>query len=221
LNSILKLDAVKNQATCSKWESSMFGCASKVNPLRNLHIAHRVIGRLHFALTKPESATNNTPARREWRRMTDGEFVKNEASPPTPVSGVTPEGPAILIVDDSQATARGLGGLFRTGGYRPTTFHEGLSAIAWARQYRPAGAILDVHLPDISGLILSQQLRDLLGPAVPIVVLSGDASMEVLNALPHVGATYFFQKPVNGAMLLKHFHGLLDASIDLPRIEKA
>ena len=44
--------------------------------------------------------------------------------------------------------------------------------------------------------------------------------MEVLNALPHVGATYFFQKPVNGSMLLKHFHGLLGATFKLPDVEE-
>jgi two-component system cell cycle response regulator DivK len=196
----------------------MFGCASKVRSFRNLHIACAVMGKLHSAGTQVEAAKGGSPVSREWRRMIDGEFVKNQVETPPP--DAASQGPAILIVDDSKATARGLGGLFRTGGYRPTTFHEGLAAIAWAREHRPSGAIIDVHLPDISGLILSQQLRELLGPTAPIVVLSGDASMEVLNALPHVGATYFFQKPVNGSMLLKHFHGLLGATFRLPEVEE-
>jgi FixJ family two-component response regulator len=128
--------------------------------------------------------------------------------PPPPV-GPTP---AILIVDDSAATARGLGGLFESAGYRPTIFLEGLSAIEFAREHRPAGAVVDIHLPDISGLVLSQRLREILGPAAPIIVLSGDTSMEVLNSLPHVGATYFFPKPVVGTMLLDQFRGLLNSS---------
>jgi FixJ family two-component response regulator len=123
-----------------------------------------------------------------------------------------PAGPAILIVDDSTATARGLGGLFSSGGYRPLIFLEGLSAIEFARGNPLAGAVIDIHLPDISGLVLSQKLREILGPAAPIVILSGDASMEVLNSLPHVGATHFYHKPVNGAVLLDHFHTLLGAS---------
>jgi FixJ family two-component response regulator len=124
-------------------------------------------------------------------------------SPPPPAP------PSILIVDDNAPTTRGLGGLFRQAGYLPNTFHRGIDAIAFAEQCRPAGAIVDVHLPDISGLLVSRRLREILGPNVPIVVLSGDTSMEVLNSLPHAGATYFFRKPVPAAMLLERFRGLM------------
>ena len=117
--------------------------------------------------------------------------------------------PSILIVDDSHATTRGLSHLFKDAGFEPTTFNEGLLALEHARDHHPAAAVIDIHLPDISGLILSQRLRELMGPTAPIVVLSGDASMEVLNSLPHVGATYFFRKPVAGVMLLEHFKELL------------
>jgi len=119
--------------------------------------------------------------------------------------------PGILIVDDHSATTRGLAGLFSSGGYRPATFQEGLLAIQFARENPLAGAVIDIHLPDISGLVLSQRLREILGPTAPIVIFSGDASMEVLNSLPHVGATHFYRKPVNGALLLDHFQKLLAA----------
>ena len=113
--------------------------------------------------------------------------------------------PAMLIVDDHAATLRGLCSLFLSGGYQPASFQEGLTALTFAREHRPAGAIIDINLPDISGLLVSKKLREILGPYVPIVMFSGDASMEVLNSLPEVGATYFFQKPVNGSLLLQHF----------------
>ena len=48
-------------------------------------------------------------------------------------------------------------------------------------------------------LLVAQKLREILGPTTPIVIVSGDTSMEVINALPHVGATYFFSKPLNAA----------------------
>jgi FixJ family two-component response regulator len=136
--------------------------------------------------------------------------VQEDIIPSTSVTPQAPQRRSILIVDDNQATARGLGYLFRDAGYEPATFHEGLSALEYARDHRPAAAVIDIHLPDISGLILSQRLRETLGSHAPIVVLSGDASMEVLNSLPHVGATYFFRKPVSGTMLLEHFRELLE-----------
>lgn len=118
----------------------------------------------------------------------------------------SPNGRAsILIVDDNEATSRGLDFLFRDAGYEPAIFAEGLAALEHAREHKPIAAVIDIHLPDISGLILTQRLREILGPRAPIVIVSGDASMEVLNSLPHVGATYFFRKPVSGAMLVEHF----------------
>ena len=65
------------------------------------------------------------------------------------------------------------------------------------------GAVVDIHLPDMNGLVVSQKFRERLGPHAPIIVLSGDTSMETLNSLPHVGATYFFSKPVNSGQLLE------------------
>ena len=112
----------------------------------------------------------------------------------------------VLLVDDNVTLTRGMALLFRDGGYDPKVFNAGLTAIEAVRKLDDRGsicaAVIDIHLPDINGLILSRQLRDLLGLAVPIIVLSGDASMEVLNSLAHVGATYFFSKPVNGTMLV-------------------
>jgi FixJ family two-component response regulator len=118
----------------------------------------------------------------------------------------------LLIVDDSELVARGLQGLFKHAGYQTALFTQGLAAVEFARRQPSAGAIIDIHLPDISGLVLSQRLREILGPVAPIVVVSGDSSMEVLNSLPHVGATSFFRKPVAASSLLDHFRGLLDPS---------
>src|SRR5438105_3990266 len=116
---------------------------------------------------------------------------------PNPGSPGEAARPQIIIVDDSEPIARGLGGLFQSAGFDPMTFGQGLPAIEFAREHKPAAALIDIHLPDISGLVLSQRLREILGPSAPIVVLSGDGSMEILNSLRHVGATHFFQKPVN------------------------
>jgi CheY-like chemotaxis protein len=116
----------------------------------------------------------------------------------------SPALPRILIVDDSEPTVRALAALLGGARFAATTTYRGADALNRARAgERFEACIVDVHLPDISGLVVSQQLRDLLGPDVPILVLSGDTSMPVLNSLPHVGATYFFSKPVNAKDLLE------------------
>src|SRR4051812_7527820 len=88
-------------------------------------------------------------------------------------------------------------------GYDPVVCHMGNDALACAQRDKPAAAVIDVHLPDLSGLILTQKLRQILGSDTPIIMVSGDTSMETLNSLPHVGATYFFSKPMNVESLIE------------------
>ncbi len=114
-----------------------------------------------------------------------------------------PVGRSILIVDDSHLVTAALRVMLANAGYHVATFDGGLPALKHAAQHRPDAAVIDIHLPDINGLVLTQRLRDLLGPDVPLIILSGDTSMQTLNSLPHVGATYFFPKPVQGAQLIE------------------
>ena len=124
--------------------------------------------------------------------------VPHSRTPP----GTVPA-PRVLVVDDNQPTARALATLLNAANYETTVSYRGGEAVDQARAASFSAAIVDIHLPDISGLVVSQKLRELLGPDVPIIVLSGDTSMQMLNSLPHVGATYFFSKPVNSQYLIE------------------
>jgi DNA-binding response OmpR family regulator len=109
----------------------------------------------------------------------------------------------ILVVDDDVLTARSLQAILRDAGYQATGSHSGAAALDAARRDPPDAALIDIHLPDLNGLILAQQLRQLMGPDKPIIMLSGDTSMATLNSLPHVGATYFFSKPLSTTLLVE------------------
>lgn len=115
----------------------------------------------------------------------------------------TTETKSILIIDDSQLITKALRAVLAQAGFAVDAFNTGLDALRHAAGNPPDAAIIDVHLPDINGLVLTQRLRDRLGPQVPLIILSGDTSMETINSLPHVGATYFFPKPVQGAQLVE------------------
>lgn len=109
----------------------------------------------------------------------------------------------ILIVDDDPLVGKAMNALLVKAGFRSIACGTGAEALKRAERSIDA-AIVDIHLPDINGLELSAQLRRLLGPLAPIVILSGDTSMDTIRALPEAGATYFFSKPVNADMLLEH-----------------
>jgi len=105
--------------------------------------------------------------------------------------------PHILIVDDNAAVTRALARLLEEEGYQTSVCHSGTAAMETIKQHSFAAAVVDIHLPDISGLVLSTQLRMVLGPERPIIILSGDTSGETIGSLKYVGATYFLSKPLN------------------------
>jgi CheY-like chemotaxis protein len=138
-------------------------------------------------------------------RETYGEVVNS----PAPGQDPPDHAGKILIVDDNENVTRALVGLVERAGYSGVGCHSGSDALAYAEAQPPAAAVVDIHLPDISGLIVAQKLRERLGPAMPIIVVSGDTSMETLNSLSHVGVTYFLSKPLSTSLLLQHLHQLL------------
>jgi two-component system sensor histidine kinase RpfC len=115
----------------------------------------------------------------------------------------------IMLVEDNENVARALKRYLESKGYGAPVFFTGRSALAHIEHTKPAAAVVDLHLPDLSGLVLIQQLRAQLGETTPIVVLSGDVSMATINSLPHVGATYFFSKPVQPGALLERLEQLM------------
>ncbi len=119
------------------------------------------------------------------------------------------QGPRVLIVDDSPHVTTALAKILRQEGYRTAVAHTGAAALSSAAEDPPAAAVVDIHLPDISGLVLSSKLREQFGDACPIIVLSGDTSMENLNTLSHVGANYFISKPFRPEHLLERLRELV------------
>jgi CheY-like chemotaxis protein len=119
------------------------------------------------------------------------------------------EGLAVLVVDDNPGVTRALSRLLEQNGYRAAVCHTGAEALAYARCHRPAAALVDIHLPDVCGLALSSELRAHFGEgACPIIVLSGDASIENLKRLPDAGASYFLSKPFKSEHLVERLKEL-------------
>jgi two-component system KDP operon response regulator KdpE len=125
----------------------------------------------------------------------------------------------VLIVDDDQPVARALGALMREAGFRTTVLYTGKEAIRHAGAEHVSAVIIDVHLPDLNGLIVSINLREQLGEAVPIFIVSGDTSMETINSLAFAGATYFFAKPMSPAYVIERLRDCLEKTEGLGKAE--
>jgi CheY-like chemotaxis protein len=109
----------------------------------------------------------------------------------------------ILVVEDNLLVSQALSALLRDQGYETVSFSRGEPALTYLREHSvPRAALVDIHLPDISGLDVTRQIRQSFGNDLPIIILSGDTSIDTLRELPQAGATYFVSKPVNAGILL-------------------
>ncbi len=87
----------------------------------------------------------------------------------------------------------------------------GLDGLAAIRARRPDLILLDMNLPDISGMELLRHLKaDARTGGIPIVVVSADALAQQIDAAFEAGCTHYLTKPVSVAELLGVVDDLLE-----------
>jgi DNA-binding NarL/FixJ family response regulator len=80
----------------------------------------------------------------------------------------------ILVVDDDAAFRTFVATLLARAGFESEQAGSSNEALASARASRPDLVLLDVRLPDGSGLEICRVLRDLYGDELPIIFVSGE-----------------------------------------------
>ena len=123
-------------------------------------------------------------------------------------------GPALLLVDDDPVFGRVLATALRRRGFQVTLAASVAQARDLLPQLRASHAVLDLRLPDGSGLELVPLLRERL-PQVRIVVLSGYASIPTAIDAIKLGATYYLAKPVDADAVVRAFDAG-DAALPAP-----
>ncbi|NRA84979.1 MAG: response regulator, partial [Gammaproteobacteria bacterium] len=100
----------------------------------------------------------------------------------------------IVIIEDDPTFSKVLAQLAKKSGYKCAIADNGLQGIEYVSQYSPCGVILDLGLPDMSGVnILDVLKKNPKTSNIPIHVISGQAkSLEIRGK----GAQGYHQKPV-------------------------
>jgi len=107
----------------------------------------------------------------------------------------------LLIVDDEANTLASLSRAFRLAGYEATVCDSATRALELAKS-RPFDLILsDVVMPEKDGLSLLEDLKSLELPT-PVVMISGQAHIEMAVRATRLGAVDFLEKPLSTEKLL-------------------
>jgi pilus assembly protein CpaE len=116
----------------------------------------------------------------------------------------------ILLIDDDPGILRMLGLTLKRFGYTVTTAKDGQEGLAKAESFQPDLIILDIMMPDLSGLEVSRRLRANPKTAhVPILMLSAKAGDIDKAAGFQAGADDYLAKPVGVKALLSRVEGVL------------
>ncbi len=110
-------------------------------------------------------------------------------------------GREVFIVDDEPTARELLATLLEQAGFKVTLFADGASAVREARARTPACIILDLYMPDCSGLDILAALDAKRYPA-PILVVSGSSDVPVVVEAIKRGAFDYIEKQRIGDSLV-------------------
>ena len=120
----------------------------------------------------------------------------------------------LLIVDDDQNTLASLARAFRLAGHEATVCDNAARALELVKTQPFDVMLSDVVMPGRDGLALLEDVRNL-GITLPVVMISGQANIEMAVRATRLGAVDFLEKPLSTDKLLL----TLDNVLKLKRLE--
>lgn len=112
-----------------------------------------------------------------------------------------PLGPTIYIVDDDEAVRDSLALMLESHGIAAKTYDSGAAFIGDYSPGAPGCLVLDLHMPDMSGLQVLERLAHS-GLNVPVVIISGRADTADKARASAAGAKAILDKPFSREDLL-------------------
>ena len=132
------------------------------------------------------------------------------------------QSPTVYLVDDDPDILKAIDRLLQSAGLRVVTFLSAKQFLEECDRNAPACLVLDLALPELSGLELQRVLEDE-ASALPIIFLTGSGTIAAsVQAMKH-GAADFLTKPVNDTDLIAAIHEALarDQALRVRRLERA
>ena len=115
----------------------------------------------------------------------------------------------VLIVEDNELNMKLFNDLLEANGYGVIQTRNGVEAVALARQHRPNLILMDIQLPEVSGLEVTRWLKE--DPdlkAIPVVAITAFAMKGDEERIREGGCEAYLSKPISVAKFLetvRHF----------------
>jgi len=136
---------------------------------------------------------------------------------------MTEDQKTVIVVEDEPDAAELFAEMMRVSGYRVLKTYSSTPAISMIAEEQPSVVILDIMMPDISGLeVLKFMRRDPNLKEIPVIVVSARSMPSDIREGLEAGATIYLTKPVGYLDLKKSVDQVMqeqpsdNSSMDIP-----
>lgn len=104
----------------------------------------------------------------------------------------------VLIVEDNELNMKLFHDLLEAHGYATVQTKNGMEAVGLAREHRPDLILLDIQLPEISGLEVTKQLKqDDELKSIPVIAVTAFAMKGDEEKIREGGCEAYIAKPIS------------------------
>lgn len=115
----------------------------------------------------------------------------------------------VLVVEDNELNMKLFCDLLGAYGYEPVQSRDGLKALEMAREHHPALIIMDINLPEVSGLDLTRWIKDDDDLAdIPVMAVTAFAMRSDEERVREAGCEAYMSKPIQLTSFLNQVESL-------------
>jgi len=118
----------------------------------------------------------------------------------------------VYIVDDDASVRKALQFLARSGGLKSESFETARAFLESFDSIGPGCLLLDICMPDMSGLELQEALHER-NSEIPVIIITGHADVPTAVRAMKVGACDFIEKPIDSNELLARIRQCLSGNV--------
>jgi len=117
---------------------------------------------------------------------------------------------AVFLLDDDRSVLKATGRLLDSVGWQVNAFTNPMTFLEHAATYRPELAIIDILMPEMSGLEVQSHLQRV-SPSTRVIILTARDDPSVRRMAMNAGASAFFIKGVESGEFLARIKATADS----------
>jgi two-component system, cell cycle response regulator DivK len=139
------------------------------------------------------------------------DYHRPDETPPADVTGpVLAMQKTVLVVEDNELNMKLFNDLLEAHGYRVVQTRDGLSALDMARKHNPDLILMDIQLPEVSGIEVTKWLKeDDQLRHIPVIAVTAFAMKGDEQKIREGGCEAYISKPISVMSFLQTIDGFL------------